>query len=147
VTITDYESIRRLCAEYCHYLDGSGEQQDLELLLDLFDDAGALFSPRQSQLYQGRDELRGFFAGVHTNSKGLSKHLTTNVVITVDDDTATAVSDWIYVRPESREGTDVLGLASYGRFHDEYVRAEGRWKIRSRTISRGNEAPSRSTST
>jgi ketosteroid isomerase-like protein len=145
--MTDGESIRRTCAEYCHYLDGSGDQQDVESLLDLFDDAGTLFSPRQSRLYRGRDELRGFFTGVHTNSNGLSKHLTSNVVITVDADTATAVSDWIYVRPASRDGADVLGLVSYGRFHDEYVRADGRWKIRSRTISRGNEVPSGSTST
>ena len=141
VAANDHESIRRICAQYCHYLDGTGGNQPIESLLDLFTDGGVLYSVRQSRLYQGRAELRDFFAGVHSGSKGRSKHLTSNLVITIDGDAAAVVSDWTYVREDTSDGNGVLRLSSYGRFHDSFVRRGAGWRISSRTISRGNDAP------
>jgi ketosteroid isomerase-like protein len=141
VAANDHESIRRICAQYCRYLDGTDGDQPVESLLDLFTDDGVLYSVRQSRLYEGREELRGFFAGVHSGSQGRSKHLTSNLVITVDGDAATVVSDWTYVREDASDGNGVLRLSSYGRFHDSFVRRASGWRFSSRVISRGNDSP------
>jgi ketosteroid isomerase-like protein len=141
MTTADYESIRRLCAQYCHYLDGIGGEQPIDSLLALFTDDGSLYSPRQARLYQGSEGLRQFFEGVHSGTQGKSKHLTSNIVITITGDAASAVSDWIYLRQGTEDGVDMLRLAAYGRFHDEFLRANGEWRIQSRRISRGNDAP------
>jgi ketosteroid isomerase-like protein len=141
VAANDHESIRHICAQYCHYLDGTDGNQPIESLLDLFTDDGVLYSVRQSRLYEGREELRGFFAGVHSGSQGRSKHLTSNLVITVDGDAATVVSDWGYVREDASDGNSVLRLSSYGRFHDSFVRRASGWRFSSRVISRGNDSP------
>jgi ketosteroid isomerase-like protein len=141
LTTIDYESIRRVCARYCHYLDGTGGEQAIDSLLALFTDDGSLYSPRQARFYHGRERLREFFQGVHSGTEGKSKHLTSNIAITVTGDAASAVSDWIYLRQGAKDGTNTLSLAAYGRFHDEFIRANGEWRIRSRRISRGNDAP------
>jgi ketosteroid isomerase-like protein len=141
MTTTDYESIRRVCAQYCHYLDGTGGEQPIDLLLALFTDDGSLYSPRQARFYHGSEGLREFFEGVHSGTQGKSKHLTSNIVITITGDAASAVSDWIYLRQGTKDGVDTLSLAAYGRFHDEFIRANGEWRIQSRRISRGNDAP------
>jgi ketosteroid isomerase-like protein len=144
LTTTDYESIRRVCAQYCHYLDGTGGEQAIDSLLALFTDDGSLYSPRQARFYHGRERLREFFQGVHSGTQGKSKHMTSNIVITITGDAASAVSDWIYLRQGTTDETNTLSLSAYGRFHDEFIRANGEWRIRSRRISRGNDAPTTS---
>jgi ketosteroid isomerase-like protein len=140
LTTTDHDAIRRICGQYCHYLDGTGGEQIIDSLLALFTDDGSLYSPRQATFYQGRERLREFFEGAYSGTMGKSKHLTANTVIGITGDSATAVSDWIYLRQGTKDGPDALSLAAYGRFHDEFIRADGEWRIHSRRISRGNDA-------
>ncbi|ORA26294.1 dienelactone hydrolase family protein [Mycobacterium aquaticum] len=140
VTTTDEEAIRRLCGQYCHYLDGTGGAQDIDALLALFTDDAWLYSARQGVYFPGREQLRAFFQG-YSGTKGKSKHLSDNAVITIAGDTASAVSDWMYLRQVAQDGAEVLTVAAYGRFHDELVRVSGEWRIQSRRITKGNEAP------
>jgi ketosteroid isomerase-like protein len=141
LTTTAQDLIRTVCAKYCHHLDGTGGEQEIGALLDLFTDDGSVYSPRQSKLYRGRENLREFFRGVHAVSKGRNKHLTSNIVISVSGHTAQAVSDWVYIRHNNEDGTGVWTVTACGRFHDEFISYNGEWRIKSRKITRGNEAP------
>ena len=58
-------------------------------------------------------------------------HVTTNSLVDVDGDTATATTDYLFVRPTA----DGLAIIAAGRYHDQLVRDEARWRFRERTIT------------
>ncbi len=99
----------------------------------------------------GRDAVRAVFAGAGTElpewtSPGAlfkqpgSVHLSSNPVIDVDGDTATAETDFLVVsRGEDGRAKPTL----VGRYRDEFRRVEGSWLIYTRTgvsVARSGEA-------
>jgi hypothetical protein len=58
-------------------------------------------------------------------------HVTTNSLIDVDGDGASATTDYLFVRP-TPEG---LGLIAAGRYIDQLVRDDGRWRFHVREIT------------
>jgi uncharacterized protein (TIGR02246 family) len=66
-------------------------------------------------------------------------HLLSNFVITVKGDTATAWSRWAFVVP-SQQGA---AIAQAGRYDDELVRENGRWKFKKRVASNDTAGPAR----
>ena len=64
-------------------------------------------------------------------------HLLSNFVITVKGDTATAWSRWAFVVPGERGAA--ISLA--GRYDDELVRENGRWKFKKRVASNDTPGP------
>lgn len=81
--------------------------------------------------FHGHGELTGYFEG-HTHAPAAwHKHVTTNPIITVDGDRATATSYFVRVDAGAKAAPAVI-VAS-GRYLDELDRdAAGRWRIRSR---------------
>jgi ketosteroid isomerase-like protein len=80
--------------------------------------------------FHGYDELAGYFNG-HTHAPAAwHKHITTNPMVTIDGDTATATSYFLRVDAGGEAGPAIV-LAS-GRYKDDLVRDQDRWRIRSR---------------
>ena len=51
--------------------------------------------------------------------------------VDVDGDTATATTDYLFVRPT----TDGLAIIAAGRYYDRLIRDETRWRFRERSIT------------
>jgi 3-phenylpropionate/cinnamic acid dioxygenase small subunit len=117
-------AIQRLMARYCHLVDDGAFEEipalwtdDAELLLRGETATGpaaivARIADRQTP------ELRGL-------------HVSANVIIDVDGDTARAVSDFVFMRREG--GPDPL-VKFIGRYLDRFVRMPDGWRFRRREI-------------
>lgn len=114
-------AIRQVVAEYCHLVD-DGRLVDL---VQLFTDDGTFSFGRLSAY--GRAEVRSWFEQ-YQPPELRGKHLTTNTVVQVKGDRATAVSDFAFL--VFQEGQLVSQIA--GRYHDEFRQVDRRWLIQSR---------------
>ena len=74
-----------------------------------------------------------------TQNTAKNYHLLSNFVITVNGDTATAWSRWAFVVP----GQQGAAIAQAGRYDDELVRENGRWKFKKRVASNDTAGPAR----
>jgi hypothetical protein len=123
-TAADELAIRRTIAEYCHRVDDGRFVE----LVDLFaPDAELVYgtiSPR------GADELLAFFRERQARPEQRGRHLTLNTVVDVGAGTATALSD--YVQLVAMDGALVPVRA--GRYRDELVHHDGRWRFWRRVI-------------
>jgi ketosteroid isomerase-like protein len=110
---------------------------DLEGFLDCFtDDADYVVDMRLGGPavleFHGREELAGYHEW-HTHAPNAwHKHVATNPAITIDGDTATAVSYFMRLDSDAETGAPSV-VSSSGRYVDEFVRGDdGGWRIRSR---------------
>ena len=78
----------------------------------------------------GRDEIVAFFRS-NMGPGIISVHSAGQPEITVDGDTATASTDYLFVRPTAEGVT----LVATGRYRDRLVRHGSRWQFRERAIS------------
>ena len=72
-----------------------------------------------------------------TQNTAKNYHLLSNFVITVNGDTATAWSRWAFVVP----GQQGAAIAQAGRYDDQLVRENGRWKFKKRVASNDTPGP------
>ena len=72
-----------------------------------------------------------------TQNTAKNYHLLSNFVITVKGDTATAWSRWAFVVP----GQQGAAIAQAGRYDDELVRENGKWKFKKRVASNDTGRP------
>jgi 3-phenylpropionate/cinnamic acid dioxygenase small subunit len=72
-----------------------------------------------------------------TQNTAKNYHLLSNFVITVNGDTATAWSRWAFVVPGQQGAT----IAQAGRYDDELIRENGRWKFKKRVASNDTAPP------
>jgi hypothetical protein len=125
---TEKNAIRELLATYCFHLDSYR-----------FTDMAALFSP---------DGTWDTAFGAGTGHAGIVAqcekifppgsvrprrvHLTTNIVIALNGDTATVESNWSVIQ-NSPEGPKI---GSAGAYRDQVVKRDGRWLFEYRKIDR-----------
>jgi hypothetical protein len=121
-TLSDATAIRNLIASYAHAADDG----DGPALAALFVDGGGLES--LGVTVNGAPQLAALIAGIY---RANLKHLQLNTVITVDGDTATAVSDLMVQAAVPGAGWQTL---AHGRYHDELVRADADWRFARRVI-------------
>jgi uncharacterized protein (TIGR02246 family) len=120
----DEDQVRRTLAGYCQLLDDG----DFERWIELFaDDARLIFA---GQISDGRPSIRAYMERVQP-PEGRGKHITANIVVDVDGDSASAHTDYLFVRPTD-EGPVPVAI---GRYDDELVRDGARWRFRQRAIS------------
>jgi 3-phenylpropionate/cinnamic acid dioxygenase small subunit len=120
---TDREAIATLLAEYCHLCDDG----ELDALVDRFTEDGVFAFGDRS--LTGREQMLRWFSKTQSPERR-GKHLTTNSIIEVDGDRATAVSDFVFF--EKVDGRPVPFMA--GTYVDELVRDGDRWRFRRRTV-------------
>ena len=121
--VADELAIRRALAAYCQLCDDGD-----------FADLAEQFAPDGTFAFgdtavTGRAGLVGWFeANLPAERRG--KHLTTNTIVDVTGDAATAVSDFVHLRVIDR----VITAEIAGRYLDSFVRADGRWLIERRDV-------------
>jgi uncharacterized protein (TIGR02246 family) len=120
----DEDQVRRTLADYSQWCDDGR----FDLWADLFTEDARLLVAGQST--EGRQVIRQYMEKVqHPGARG--KHITANTLVDVDGDTATAATDYLFVR--STPGG--LELIAAGRYHDLLVRDHDRWRFRQREIT------------
>jgi uncharacterized protein (TIGR02246 family) len=124
--LEDVEEIRALLMEYRRALD----EKDFRAYAALFArdgvfSAGTMKATGPDEIYALVDGMLGTLL---TERSGDDFHLVANVAIELHGDRATSRSTWAYVL---REG-DAPVLAKLGRYEDELVREDGRWRFQHR---------------
>lgn len=124
--MSEKDEIRELLARYCFALDA-----------DRFEEMAALFTPNgvwetAFGSGKGREGIVAQARSIATGPRPKRAHLTTNIVIDLDGDTATARSNWVVV--QNSDAGPVIG--SGGAYADRLVKVDGRWFFQHRTIER-----------
>ncbi len=122
--MTDEEQILRTLSEYSLRCD-DGRFDELVALFT--EDAALVFG---DTAHRGRPAIHAYLADVQGDGRR-GKHLTANSVVEVDGDAATAVTDYLFVRPTP----DGLAMVAAGRYLDDLVHDGGVWRFRRRTIT------------
>jgi len=124
--MSDKDEIRELLALYCFALDA-----------DRFEDMAALFT--EDGVWEtafgtgtGRAGIVAQARGIATGPRPRRVHLTTNIVIELSGDTATARSNWALMQ----NSADGPTIGSGGGYSDRLVKVGGRWFFKHRTIDR-----------
>ena len=121
MTIADESEIRRTIAAYCHLIDDG----DFRRLAEEFTPDGSFAFGEQ--VATGRDALVAWFAKNQPPHRR-GKHITTNIIVDIDGDRASARSDFLFLRRID----GVVATEAAGRYRDTFVRTDGRWMIQRR---------------
>jgi len=133
--LEDQEEIRRLLTEYGARLD----DWDARGFAELFAEDGEWFAPPDYRS-RGRAAIQAMIERLAATGPAPGQsHILTNFVIDVAGDQANARSCF-YVLSASEEGAPRIRLS--GRYIDELVRENGRWKFAKRTLSPELRLPS-----
>ncbi len=117
----DHLAILDLIARYNHAIDfGSAE-----MWADCFT-VDAEFDARPITHCRGRADLLEF----SRKSIGMTRHWTSNLLVEGDGDTSTASLYLMTVTPGATTEPGVTGV-----YHDQLVKREGHWKIKSRVLT------------
>ena len=126
-TVADKDAIRELLAVYCFHLDA-----------DEFDAMAALFT--EDGIWETAFGTGKGRSGIVAQARSIAGsgprprrvHLTTNIVIELQDDSARVRSNWTVVQNTSGSPA----ISSGGAYFDEIVRQGGRWLFQHRRIDR-----------
>ena len=125
----DKTAIRELLAVYCFHLDNDRHEQ----VADLFTPDGTWDTAFGSGT--GRDgiiaQLRKI-AALANGPRPRRAHLTTNIVIDLQGDTATVESNWTVIQ---NSATGPM-ISSGGAYRDQVVKIGGKWLFKYRKIDR-----------
>ncbi|MDX1510955.1 MAG: nuclear transport factor 2 family protein [Nitriliruptorales bacterium] len=121
-------AIENLVYLYAERIDAG----DLEGVAELF--ADATIDTPGAEGVTGKDAVFAMYEQVvriHDDGTPRTRHVTTNVRIEVEEDTATAHSSYVVV-----QATDALPLQPIivGRYSDEFAKVDGSWRFRRRTM-------------
>lgn len=125
----DREAIRELLAVYCFKLDGGLHQEMAALFTEdgVWDTAFGTGTGRAGIVAQLEK-----IAALTPDPRPRRAHLTTNIVIELNGDTATVRSNWTVIE-NSASGPRI---SSGGEYRDHVVRQGGRWLFKYRKIDR-----------
>ncbi len=127
--LEEKDAIREVLAEYCFRLDG-GQFADMAAL---FAEDGTWETAFGKAT--GRTAIADFARGLRERAaqpRPRAIHLTTNIVVALDGDSAKVRSNWTTVQ-NSPQGPK---LGSGGAYFDDMVKQGGRWLFRHRRIDR-----------
>jgi ketosteroid isomerase-like protein len=120
--LEDVEAIKQLKARYCTICD---DDHDPERITSVFSE-DAIWEGRGIGRAEGHAAIRELFRGFQ-RAISYSQHMAVNPLIEVDGDTAKAV--WYFFGLFTfRDGN--LAKWQAARYHEDYVRVDGEWKIR-----------------
>jgi SnoaL-like domain len=126
------EAISRLVFEYAERLD----RGDLNGVGELFGHATYRAAVGQDvHVERGSDAVRSLLEAMVMIHEGTpsTKHLTTNLVVDVDEDRATAVARSCFAVLQARPELSLQVIVA-GRYHDRFERADDGWRFADRLI-------------
>jgi 3-phenylpropionate/cinnamic acid dioxygenase small subunit len=119
-------SIENLIFTYAGYVDDG----DLDAVADLFADAVIGVDGMDVGL-RGRDQILGLLRStirLHDDGTPRTKHVTTNVLIEVDDDGETATARSYFTVLQAVAGLPLQTIVA-GRYRDRFACQDGRWRF------------------
>mgnify|MGYP001825558589 FL=1 len=129
--LADERACERLVMRYTHLVDFG----DAAAIADLFTDDG-VWRTDQFEM-RGRQAIADGFTRRQGVTRRQSRHVCTNVIITVEGDFATGLCYLVNYRHDSQTGVaekpapaDVPKFV--GEYHDSFVRTEDGWRISDR---------------
>lgn len=127
---TDREAITDLIFLYAERLDLG----DLDGVADLFTHATLRSNHREDGL-RGRDALRALYRDTVQLHDGIpsTKHVTTNVIVTVDAAAGRAGARSYFTVLQARPDLPLQPIIA-GRYHDRFEKAEAGWRFSDRLI-------------
>jgi 3-phenylpropionate/cinnamic acid dioxygenase small subunit len=87
--------------------------------------------------WRGRDEVRSLYeSGTRRHAGGtpLTRHVTTNLVVEVDEAAGTATARSYYTVLQAVPGELALQPIVAGRYRDRFARVDGRWRFAARHL-------------
>jgi hypothetical protein len=125
---TEKNAIRELLATYCFHLDNYRFAEMAALFTDdgTWDTAFGKGTGRAGIVAQAES------IGTPGAPRPRRVHLTTNIVIALEGDSATVVSNWTVIQ-NSANGPKI---GSGGAYQDQVVKQDGKWLFRYRKIDR-----------
>jgi uncharacterized protein (TIGR02246 family) len=130
VTGRAQDEIAALVYAYAERIDGG----DFAGVAELFAEA-SVTAEGTDRRWQGRDEvLRLYEAGTRRHADGTprTKHVTTNLVVEVDEASGTATARSYYTVLQAVPGELALQPIVAGRYRDRFEREDGRWRFAGR---------------
>jgi hypothetical protein len=129
--VEDHLAIQQLLHKYCHAVDrGTADE-----VATLFHRDGILLPRYESdERYEGREEVRGWYQRYMENFRSKVRYLRHKIessVIEITGDEATAVC---YLDADSISISVNEANVAFGRYEDKFIKDEGRWWFRERTI-------------
>jgi len=86
--------------------------------------------------FVGREAVRGMYTAatrLYENGTPLTRHVTTNVIVEVDDTAGTAATRSAYTVFQRTESLPLQPIIA-GRYHDTFHRIDGRWWFDTRVM-------------
>ncbi|HLJ08088.1 MAG TPA: nuclear transport factor 2 family protein [Acidimicrobiia bacterium] len=119
-------SIENLIYSYAGFVDDG----DLEAMAGLFADATIGVDGMSAGL-RGREKIQELFRStirIHEDGTPRTKHVTTNVLIDVDDSNGTATARSYFTVLQAVEGLGLQPIVA-GRYRDRFERRDGQWSF------------------
>jgi 3-phenylpropionate/cinnamic acid dioxygenase small subunit len=126
---SSYRAIENLIAAYAELVDG-GDFTGLGTLL-----ADATFTGSGTPV-NGPDAIEKMFSDTlitYDDGTPRTKHVTTNIVIELDEEAGTAVSRAYFTVLQALPGLPLQPIVS-GRYHDRFERSADRWRFAERQV-------------
>ena len=125
-------AITNLIFAYAERIDAG----DYEGVADLFA-AGRITAEGTDTVRSGRDEILAMYrqtTRIHEDTgTPRTKHVTTNLIIDVDDESDTARARSYFTVLQAAPGLDLQPVIA-GRYHDRFERGQGAWRFAERRI-------------
>jgi SnoaL-like domain len=121
--------VSNLIARYAELIDLG----DLDGVADLLGEAG-VGSGDGSALLSGRDAIREMFTSttrIHPDGTPGTKHVTTNLILEIDEETGTARARTYWTVLQAVEGLPLQPILA-GRYHDRFARGDTGWRFTER---------------
>ena len=132
--LEDINAVRTLLHSYGRFVD----DRNWSAFSELFAENGGTWNGGMG-VAEGRESIIEMMSStmpadnVGAGGQGMSNlHLLGNEFITVDGDTGSAVSKWVFVMTAEEGGPDMVYVGTYT---DELVKEAGAWKFHNRTVT------------
>jgi hypothetical protein len=128
---TPRDAITALIFTYAERIDAG----DLVGVASMF--GGATFGSAQGGAYRGSDavlEVLSRLVILYADGTPRTKHVTTNLVIELDEAEARATARSYFTVLQATDGLRLQAIVA-GRYHDRFVCADGAWRFDERVIS------------
>ncbi len=121
--------LSNLIARYAELIDAG----DLDEMASLLADA-AVGTGDGNAMVTGHEAIRGLFAAttrIHPDGTPGTKHVTTNLILDIDDESGTASARSYWTVFQAVPGLPLQPILA-GRYHDRFARANGTWAFSER---------------
>jgi 3-phenylpropionate/cinnamic acid dioxygenase small subunit len=130
-TWESYHAITSLMYRYAECIDAA----DFDGVGELFA-AGAITNEGYPGTIAGRNPVAQLYRStnrVHDNGTLRTRHLTTNVIVDIDEDAGTARARSAFVVFQATPDLPLQPIVT-GRYHDRFARVNGQWSFAARHI-------------